>query len=70
MSTKARQALNSAIVTGNMNYNVQLYAKILLESQVQSTAQHLRINEVNYESGTARHMVRSDSFWHLTRTYS
>ena len=55
MSAKARDALNSAIVSGNMDYNVQLYAKILLENQMQSTAQHLRINEVNYESGTARH---------------
>ena len=55
MSAKARDALNSAIVSGNMDYNVQLYAKILLENQMQSTAQHLRINEVNYESSTARH---------------
>ena len=55
MSAKARDALNSAIVSGNIDYNVQLYAKILLENQMQSTALHLRINEVNYESGTARH---------------
>ena len=52
MSASAMNALNKAVKTDSINYNVQLYSKILLENQIQSSTQHLRINEVNYESNT------------------
>jgi len=57
MADTARKTLNIATKTKGMNYNVQLYAKILLENQTNKqvtkhSTRHLTINEVCYETST------------------
>ena len=59
MPDTARKTLNTATKTKGMNYNVQLYAKILLENQTNKqvtkhSTRHLTINEVCYETNTER----------------
>jgi len=57
MADTARKTLNIATKTKGMNYNVQLYAKILLENQTNKqvtkhSTRHLTVNEVCYETST------------------
>ena len=59
MADTERKTLNIATKTKGMNYNVQLYAKILLENQTNKqvtkhSTRHLTINEVCYETSTER----------------